>query len=176
MRKLAVVALALLAVACEPTGPTKKEAVDLVPTDNEISGWSRSGAMSTAENADQLLALIDGEGQPYIDNGFAKCAFQTFSGTVGGSSVELELRVFDMADSTNARAVYGAVATGSETPWTDNPTGDEARLDESLLFAYRVDFRDREFYVSASILDKTPAALDIAKLFCLNVAQAIEAD
>ena len=132
--------------------------------------------MSTAENADQLLALIDGEGQTYIDNGFAKCAFQTFSGTVGGSAVELELRVFDMADSTNARAVYGAVATGSETPWTDNPAGDEARLDESLLFAYRVDFRDREFYVSASILDKTPAALDIAKLFCLNVAQAIEAD
>lgn len=176
MRKLAVVALALLAVACEPAGPTKKEVVDLVPTDNEISGWNRAGAMSTAENADQLYALIDGEGVPYVDNGFVKCAFQTFSGTVGGNAVDLELRVFDMGDSANARAVYAAVATGTEMPWTDNPAGDEARVDESLLFAYRVDCRDREFYVSVSILDKTPAALDIAKLFCLNVAQAIEAD
>jgi hypothetical protein len=176
MRKLAIVALALLAAACEPAGPTKKEVVDLVPTDNEISGWARSGAMSTAENADQLYALIDGEGQPYIDNGFAKCAFQTFSGTVGGNAVELDLRVFDMADSANARAVWGPVATGTEVPWTDNPAGDEARVDEGLLFDYRVDFRDREFYVSVTIREKSQAALDIAKLFCLNVAQAIEAD
>ncbi|MFO7650284.1 MAG: DUF6599 family protein, partial [bacterium] len=126
MRKLAVVALVLLAAACEPAGPTKKEVVDLVPGDNEISGWNRAGAMSTAENADQLYALINGEGVPYVDNGFIKCAFQTFSGTVGGNAVEMELRVFDMGDSTNARAVYAAVATGSETPWTDNPAGDEA--------------------------------------------------
>ncbi len=173
MRKLAIAALALLAIACEPAGPTKKDVVDLVPTDNEISGWARSGTMSVAENAAQLYDLIDGEGEDYINNGFVKCAFQTFSGTVGGNAVELELRVFDMGDSTNARAVYGVVGTGSETPWADNPPGAQARIDESLLFAWRVDFRAGEFYVSASILDKTQAALDIAKLFCLNVAQAI---
>lgn len=167
------IVLVLAAVACQPAAPVKKDVIELVPTDNEISGWVRSGAMRTAENADGLYALIDGEGQPYIDNGFVRCAFQSFTGTLGGAAVELELRVFDMGDSTNARAVYGVVGTGTETPWTDNPPGDQARVDESLLFAWRVDFRFREFYVSVSILDKSQAALDIAKLFCLNVAQAI---
>jgi hypothetical protein len=173
MRKLSVLCAALLCLACnKPTnGPV--DVVTLVPGDNEISGWTRDAALTICETGTQLLALIDGEGQTYVDNGFAKSAFQTYTGTVGSNVVSLKLRVFDMTDTTHAAAVYAAVATGVETPWTGDNAGTEARIDESLLFDYRIDLRDSKFYVSIDIADKSDAGLSIAKLFARNVSSAI---
>jgi hypothetical protein len=148
-----------------------KDAIELIPLDNEISGWNRNGAMRTAENETQLYDLIDGEAVDYLNNGFVKCAFQIFSGEVGASMVDLELRVFDMGDSTNAKAVYDVFERG-QTPWTQGQAGAEARIELSL-FAYTVDFRDDKFFVWITISDATEAALDIAKLFALNVSAAI---
>jgi len=148
-----------------------KDAVELIPLDNEISGWNRNGAMRTAENETQLYDLINGEAVDYLNNGFVKCAFQVFSGEVGAATVDLELRVFDMGDSTNAKAIYDVFERG-QTPWTQGQAGAEARIELSL-FAYTVDFRDDKFYVWVTINDATEAALDIAKLFALNVSAAI---
>jgi hypothetical protein len=155
-----------------PTRP--KDAVEVIPSSNEISGWTRNGAMDIAENQTQLMDLIDGEGVTYINDGFVKCAFQDFTGTVNGGSVALALRVFDMGDSTNARTVYSDVALGSEVPWTGNQAGVEARTDESALAAYVVEFRGAKFYVKTTIEDKSTAAQDIAKLFALNIWNAIQ--
>jgi len=160
----------------DSTAPPPVEPIDvvrLVPGDNEISGWTRSSAMQVAETGTQLEAIIDGEAVPYENNHFVKCAFQTYTGTVGSNVVSLNLRVFDMTDTTHAAAVYAAVATGVETPWTGDNAGTEARIDESLLFDYRIDLRDGKFYVSIDIADKSDAGLSIAKLFARNVSSAI---
>jgi hypothetical protein len=180
MRKLFCAGLALIAfLACpkkDDTPPPPKDVVDVLPADNEISGWTKSSALQIAENATQLFDLIDGEGQIYVDDGFVKSAFQKYTGDIAGSPVELELRVFDLADTANADQVYHDLATGTETPWdttTGQAPGREARIDESGLFSYRLDFWDDKFYVWLTINDKTTAGLDIAKLFCLNVSRAI---
>jgi hypothetical protein len=176
MKKLLRLSLILaIFLACpKKNGDTPpKDAVDLLPADNEISGWTKSSALQIAENATQLFDLIDGEGQIYVDDGFVKSAFQKYSGDISGATVELELRVFDMTDTANANKVYHDVATGTETPWTDQAPGQEARIDESGLFSYRLDFWDDKFYAWVTINDKTAPGLDIAKLFCLNVSQAI---
>lgn len=154
------------------TPPTAKDVVDLIPLDNEISGWNRSGAMQVAENSQQLYDLIDGEGQPYIDNGFVKSAFQKFSGRVGQNTVELELRIFDQADTANARKAYEAITTGSEVPWTDNPAGSAARVEQSL-FAYKLDYWGDRFCVWITIQDNTDQGLAVAKVFARNVWAAI---
>jgi hypothetical protein len=148
--------------------------VDVVPTSNEISGWNRTGNMAVCENQTQLFDLIDGEAQAYVDNGFVKSAFQDYSGEVSGNQVTLRLRVFDMGDTLNARSVYIAAATGGETPWTGDNPGAEARIDESLLFDYRIDLRESKFYVSIDIADKSDPGLSIAKLFAYNIAGAIQ--
>jgi hypothetical protein len=155
-----------------PTEP--KDAVDLVPSDNEISGWARLGAMQVAETPTQLEAIIDGEAVPYENNHFIKAVFQNYSGDVGGTAVELDLRIFDMGDTTNARNVYAEIAAGTEVPWSGDNPGVEARTDESFLFAYRVEFRSDRFYFRADIMDKSTAAQDIAKLFARNVDAAIK--
>jgi hypothetical protein len=154
-----------------PEGPV--DVVSLVPGDNEISGWARSSAMQVAETPTQLEAIIDGEAVPYENNHFVKCAFQNYSGAVGTVQVELDLRIFDMGDTTNAKNVYAEVATGTEVPWTGDNPGVEARVDESGLFAYRVEFRDSRYYFYAYIMDKSTAAQDVAKLFARNVDAAI---
>lgn len=167
---------ALVCVACnEPAQNQPVDVVTLVPGDNEISGWTRSSAMQVAETGTQLEAIIDGEAVPYVDNHFVKCAFQNYTGNVGGAQVELNLRIFDMGDTTNAKGVYAAVAAGTEVPWPGDNPGTEARTDESFLFAYRVEFRDAKYYFRADIMDKSPAAQDVAKLFARNVAAAIRA-
>jgi hypothetical protein len=160
----------------DSTAPPPDEPVDvvsLVPGDNEISGWTRSSAMQVAETPTQLEAIIDGEAVPYENNHFVKCAFQNYSGDIGGSPIELDLRIFDMGDTTNAKNVYAEVAAGTEVPWTGDNPGVEARTDESFLFAYRVEFRDDRFYFRADIMDKSTGAQDVVKLFARNVSAAI---
>jgi hypothetical protein len=151
-----------------------KDVVDLIPADNEISGWNRNGSMRIAENETQLYDLINGEAVLYLDNGFEKTAFQDFLGQLSGNDVDLELRVFDQGDAAGAAGVYAATASGAETPWTENSPGTAARIDESLLFSYKVEFHYQEFFVWITIMEKSDAALNVAKLFALNVAGAIE--
>jgi hypothetical protein len=157
--------------APEPAEP--KDCVNLVPSDNEISGWAKTGSMQLAETPAQLEAIINGEAVPYVNNHFVKAVFQNYSGDVGGSQVELDLRIVDLGDTTNAKNLYAEIATGTEVPWTGDNPGVEARTDESFLFSYRVEFRDERFYYRADIMDKSTAAQDIAKLFARNVSAAI---
>ncbi len=179
MNKILLLGLLFLLAACpkEDEQSEPKDVVDLVPTDNEISGWSRAGEMSVAENETQLYALIDGEAVIYVENGFVKCAFQDYQGEVSGVLRNLELRIFDMGDTTNAKNVYhdSRVESGAETPWTEQGhAGVEARIDETSLFDYKIEFWQDRFYVWITIREeKTPAGLNTAKLFALNVSGAI---
>ncbi len=183
MRKLLILSLVFLVLfSCSKkteNGETEpKDVVDLVPLDNEISGWSKTSAMQIAENDAQLWDLINGEGQVYIDNGFVKCAFQTYTGNISGP-VDLKLRIFDMGDTTNAQNVYDEVAVGSEIPWTGDNAGKEARyrlVTGIVVNYYILDFWDDKFYTWMEINDESDAALRIAKLFALNISQEIRAE
>lgn len=179
MKKILVLGLLFLLLACpeEDEQNESKDVVNLVPLDNEISRWSRVGGMHVAENEMQLYDLIDGDGVVYVENGFVKSAFQNYQGEVSGVSRNLELRIFDMGDTTNAKDVYhdSRVESGAETPWTEQGhAGIEARIDETLLFDYNIEFWEDRFYVWITIYEeKTPAGLNVAKLFALNVSGAI---
>lgn len=177
MKKFLIFALLLLFFACpkEETSTEAKDVVDLLPLDNEISGWTRSSATEIAENDAQLWDLIDGEGQVYIDHGFVKCVFQNYAGTISGP-VELKLRIFDMGDTANAKDIYDELATGSEIPWTDNHAGVEARYElvtGIVINYYELEFWDDKFYTWIEIDDESQTVLDIAKLFALNISDAI---
>lgn len=179
MKNILILGLLFLLFACpkEDEQSEPKDVVDLVPLNNEISGWARVGEMDVAENESQLYDLIDGEGVVYVENGFVKSAFQDYQGEVSGVSRNLELRIFDMGDTINASDVYHdpRIETGNETPWTDNHAGVEARIDETALFDYKIDFWEDRFYVWITIYEeKTPAGLNVAKLFALNVSGAIK--
>lgn len=165
----------LLFLACaNEEGPTAIDVVDLIPTNNEISGWVRDGNMDVAENETQLYDLIDGDGEVYLDYGFVKCAFQNFQGQVLGNPRDVEVRAFDMGNSTNAQEVYDDIRLVSdEVPWIEvGHAGTEARIESSSGY-HMIEFWEERFYVDILIIDQTQEALNVAKLFAINVSDAI---
>ena len=155
-------------------GETPLSPVDLLPVDNEISGWTRDGAPETAEDPQGLWDMIDGEGQVYLDHGFVECARQVYDGIVQGSGAEIRyLYVFDQGSATNAKAVYDDDRSGTGTPWTDQPAGTEARIDDTALFAYSIHFWEDKYFVRLTIDQKNDDALDVLKLFARNISSKI---
>jgi hypothetical protein len=160
----------------DETGPedTPLSPVDLLPVDNEISGWTRDGAPQTAEDSQGLWDMINGEGQVFLDNGFVECARQVYDGNVGGSAAEIRyLYVFDLGNAANAKAAYDDDRSGTGTAWTDNPAGTEARIDDTALFAYTIHFWEDKYFVKLTIDKKNDDALDVLKLFARNVSTKI---
>jgi hypothetical protein len=188
MRKIFCLSLLLaLFLACAknddgddppPPPPQEKDVVDLFPADNEISGWTRYSTMRTASNETELEAMIDGAAPIFINRGFVKGADQKYVGDVLGVTDTLTLFICDMDDTLGADGVYEDIPHEMHTPWdsTSPPwPGREARIDENLLFAWDIEFWGDKFYCEVTIKDenKTDASKNVAKLFCLNVSQAI---
>ncbi len=184
MKKLMLISIifALCFVACRkddddgpppPPPPAQKNAIDLLPKDNEISGWTKSEAVRIAGTPDELTAIIDGEAVPYINNNFKDAVFQKYQGVIGSNTITLEVRIFDMRDTANTRKVYQDVAAGGEQPWNNHP-GVEGRINDSFLFDYMVEFWEAKFYTRIFIQERSAAALDIAKTFGLNISAAIK--
>jgi hypothetical protein len=116
---------------------------DLLPDDNDISGWVSVGAYEEAND---------------YDGGVCSTAL-------------VHMRIYDQGSEDNAMATYDRVATGIGIPW--NGAGVEARIDESGLASYMVEFWQQSFFVQIIIEEKTDEALNVAKLFASHVSGEI---
>jgi len=141
------------------------------PADNEISGWVKDGPAETATTTQELWDLIDGEGQVYIDHGFSSCGRQVYTGSLSGSEVEIRyLYIYDQDTDSNAVAVYNDARSGIGTPWLDDPAGTEARINDTGLDSYTIDFYQSKYFVKITIMRKSAEALLVIKLFCHNIS------
>jgi hypothetical protein len=178
---LAKITFAVLLVACiascsnnEENGGNGEGTIfpwDLFPGDNEISGWVKDGAAETATTTQELWDLINGEGQVYIDHGFSSCGRQVYDGSLSGSPVEIHyLYIYDQGTDSNAVDVYNDPRSGLGSPWTDDPAGTEARINDTGLDSYTIDFYQSKYFVKITIMRKNNEALDVIKLFCHNIS------
>jgi len=172
-----VLILILLVMSCveREIYVTPIDILDLLPDDNEINGWIKTESTRYAETADQLTSIIDGEAVPYINNGFRAAVFQEYQGTINNNLVPLDVRIFDMGDTINAKNVYDDVETPGDSAWVGNNPGREARINVSFLFSYQIDFWADSFFVRIVIEDKSNIGLGIAKDFAFNISDAIYA-
>ena len=145
----------------------------LLPDDDAISGWESVGVYDEANDYDELYDLINGGAEVFIDNGFVSAAFQIYINCVGGACADaaVHVRIYDQESEANAAAVYDRVATGIGMPWHE--AGMEARIDESGLAVYTVEFWQRNMFVQVVIEEKTDEALNIAKLFASHISREI---
>ena len=84
-----------------------KNPIELLPRDNDISGWMRDWTFVEATNYASLYDLIDGAAQIFIDNGFVSAVFQNYT---DGSGLQLELRIYEMDSEENAQRIYDELA------------------------------------------------------------------
>ena len=143
--------------------------ISLLPADNEISGWTTFGAYEEANDYESLYFIIDGGAQVYIDNGFISAAFQNYVSSAG--FLEVTVKIYDQGNETNAKIVYDKVSTGIAIPW--NGAGKEARIDESALASYIIEFYQKNLFVQVYIQQKTDESLNIAKLFASHISRQI---
>ncbi len=167
---IAIIAISFFFISCgEENGNTvekDKTPIELLPRDNDISGWMREGMPTEATNDNELYNVINGGAQQYIDNGFISAAFQDYRHVAG---LLLKLSIYELANEADANALYDELATGATRPLEGVTKG---RIDESSLTEYKVEFQKGKFFVQI-VVDKSGDALEIAKLFASHIANEI---
>ncbi len=171
-----IVAFSLVLISCEEkvensaedSTPSEKIPIELLPRDNDISGWTRDGISIEATNYDALYQVINGGAQTYIDNNFVSAAFQDYKSTSG---LSLHLRIYEQSTIVDVEALYEYLTPAAPLPWVGGVPG--GRIDDSALIAYTVEFIKGRFFVQVVIDKKSDVALEIAKLFASHVASEI---
>lgn len=147
---------------------------DLLPDDYDISAWRKLNIYDEANDFDGLHDFIGSEAGMFVDEGFASAVFQWYEECINDvcSLVKIHLSVYDQGDSENAMAVYERVDKGVSVPW--DGAGTEARIDESKLEEYVVEFWQRNFFIQVGIEEKSDKSLNVAKLFASHISSGIE--
>jgi hypothetical protein len=159
------------------TDPDIITIADLMPRDNEISGWARIGGMDgqwKATNATELMDQINGGFELYTNNGFVEATMQSFSGTVNTQSgIVIEIQIYDQGNADNAVLVFddpNNVFANAFKPM--NPPSEKAETRKDL-FSWTMKFSKSRYYVLISILTAEEKGQDVLEIFANNLAGKI---
>ncbi len=143
----------------------------LLPSENEISGWTVSEKGIQALAPSDLYKIMDGGATLYIQHGFRSFVGQTYKGPVGK---ELDIHIFDQKTPQNARELYEDPFVKPSRMKDISDLGDKARIDETPLFAYVIDFIQKGFFVRVIIQDRTEEGIKTATAFARNISRKIK--
>jgi hypothetical protein len=177
MKRLFLVSALLILII--PLAWSQQRGVDLLPGSGEIPNWARVDTPEVAIGASELFAWIDGPGQAFVDHGFVEAWRQAYEGPMPGSTRDTIrfAMTFDQGNRDSCYNTYHDSRTGSGMPWIDpGHAGEEARIDTSGLWSYRIDFWKDKFFCRVDINDiypKRDTALAIAKRFAKAMSDKI---
>jgi hypothetical protein len=179
---LPFLALILLATpACDKSdsgnNPDIVSIVDLLPRENEISGWARIGGGDGswhATNASELQEQINGGSELYTNRGFVEAAMQGLTGTVNTQSgVVCQIQIYDQGKESDAIAVFDDPNNVFASPITpSNPPSSKAQLRKDL-FSWTMKFVKGRYYVLVNILTSEDKGQEVLEVFANNVAGKI---
>jgi hypothetical protein len=151
---------------------------DLLPRENEISGWARSAGSDGswhATNPSELQEQINGGSELYTNHGFVEAAMQSFSGTVNTQSgVVCEIQIYDQGGESYAIAVFDDPNNVFASPVTPaNPPSAKAQMRKDL-FSWTMKFVKGRYYVLVNILTSEDKGQEVLEVFANNVAGKIK--
>jgi hypothetical protein len=145
--------------------------VNLLPADNEITGWKRSEKTLRASTEEELYRIFDGGASLYTQHGFHSFLGQSYKEAKG---TELEVYIFDQGTAQNTDDLF-------ENPYTKPSRirevanlGEKARIDMTPLFCYGVDFIQGGFFVRVIIQERTEEGLNTAISFARSISKRIK--
>ena len=146
--------------------------VDLLPTSEEISGWTPQG---DAEEwvGEALYQPINGEAEIYLRHGFQEAAFLDYQGSGSWASTVLSVRIFDQGSADGAADLYDDPASGTGTPWTGSDAAGTRARTEQYALSCSVEFYEAEYFVHVDIRSGDDQALEVIKLFARNISGKI---
>jgi hypothetical protein len=164
-----IAACALVPLACRITEPTGASAdpADLLPLDNDISGFARKGSASIMTDNQTIFNAIDGDAQVYIDNKFMEGVKQMYSN--GG--IDIDVQVFKHENETWALKLYDRFRPTS--PTDINTAAAKAVIDNGLPNGYVILYERSSIFMRVTTTQKTDFALNMAKQFYRNIDNKI---
>jgi hypothetical protein len=143
---------------------------DLLPQDGEVQGWTRSGAIRSASDDEGLYDLINGAADFYIGHNFKAFAGQTYEDSRGWL---LEVEIYDVGEPAHARALFRDPKRAQTPNRFLKDLDTEARVDESRVLDYGVEFRKGRFFVRVMVFEQGEDALNAAVLFAVQLSRRI---
>jgi hypothetical protein len=149
---------------------------DLLVKNNEITGWTYSGAGWVASSNPELNGIIDGGSEIYIKYGFKEASGQKYTGMANNIETDLKVWVFNQDISANAIALFKSpdLNLSSALVWSDNPAGTEARYFRYSGLSQVLYFYRGKYIVLISIDTDSEESLSIIKQFAYNVDAKIK--
>ncbi|OGL41951.1 MAG: hypothetical protein A3C43_12425 [Candidatus Schekmanbacteria bacterium RIFCSPHIGHO2_02_FULL_38_11] len=140
-----------------------------IPSDNEISGWSRDGEMIYCQDLVCLASLIDGAAPYYTDGGAVEMIFQDFKKLPENTLLTLE--IYRTKNSSQAKGLYKG--SSSISPLNIDNLGEEGRLDQGLIGSYRVETFKKNFFIRLVSMDKNETLKEGLLTFVKNITLKI---
>ncbi|MBD3422431.1 MAG: hypothetical protein GF398_20140 [Chitinivibrionales bacterium] len=143
---------------------------DLLPVNNDISGFERTGSAAIMTDKQTIYNAIDGAAEKYIDYGFIEGAQQNFS----NGRIDVDVQVFNHGTPQNARAVFADDDIYPSTPSIINAGDPHVVLDLTNPFAYSILYQRNNIFLRINSSEKSDFALNMVKQFYLNIDTKIE--
>jgi hypothetical protein len=155
--------------SCRFTSPTGAAAdpADMLPLDNDISGFLKKGSASIMTDQQTIFNAIDGEAQRYIDYGFMEGVNQLYS----NGSVDIDVQVFNQGNNTNAQDLYNYFYPTSSQSIAE--PGADVVIDNSLPTGYQILYARQNIFMRVTTTEKSDFALNMAKQFYRNIDNKI---
>ncbi|MFH0922149.1 MAG: DUF6599 family protein [Fibrobacterota bacterium] len=160
----------LLFLGCEKSASPEAglDPADLLPMDNDISGFAKKGSPAVMTDYQSIMDAIDGAAEKYIRFGFQDGVQQMYS----NGSATLDVQIFNHGNAANASGIFEEFYPPSaEVLVKENP---QIVIDHSLLLNYSLYYQKNGFFMRIDTSEKTDFMLNMAKQFCLNIDAKIE--
>jgi hypothetical protein len=142
--------------------------VDLLPADNDVSGFLKKGNPSILTDAASIYEAIDGAAEKYIELGFVEGVFLKYS----NGSADIDVSIFNHGTNENALKVLEEFYPSSPEVLL---SGVETMVvDHGLLVGYSIHYVKGSLYMRLDTKEKTDFILNMAKQFCLSIGSKIE--
>jgi hypothetical protein len=160
-------------LGCKKSSPTEqaKTIDDLLVKNNEIAGWSYSGAGWTANTIADLTNYIDGAAPVYQRHGFIEAAHQRYQGSVNDAAAVINVTVYNQGTAANATDLYNDSDLGfsGAIDWNTAAAGNAAHYVRNGGLSQELAFARNGYYVSIDINADTDESLNTIQQFALNI-------
>jgi len=139
---------------------------DLLPGNNDISGFMRKGNSAIMTDYQTIMDAIDGAAQKFIDYGFIEGVNQLYS----NGTVDIDVRIMNHGTKDNANKIFMEFYPSSPEVLYKGADGGTVVVEHALLTGYSLSYvRDNVYMEIVSTSEKTPFTLNTLKQFYWNI-------
>lgn len=166
---ITILACILIALGCRRSVDSGAGAdpTDLLPVNNDISGFTKKGSAAIMKDEQSIFDAIDGAAGKYIDYGFVEGVQQMYTNV----SIDIDVQILNQGSQANAEGIFQDFLPSSPE-WISN-NNPQAVIEHALLTGYIIYYTRENIFMQIHTFDKSNYALNMAKQFVWNIDMKI---